>query len=55
MTAAVLAHEPSLPLLTIRLDSLMSRFMDETASKLRLIFDYGEPWLMITNISATAM
>jgi len=42
MTAAVLAHEMSLPLLTIRLDSLMSRFMGETASKLRLIFDSAE-------------
>jgi SpoVK/Ycf46/Vps4 family AAA+-type ATPase len=42
MTAAVLAHELSLPLLTIRLDSLMSRFMGETASKLRLIFDSAE-------------
>ena len=39
MTAAVLAHELSLPLLTIRLDSLMSKFMGETASKLRVIFD----------------
>lgn len=39
MTAAVLAHELALPLLTIRLDSLMSKFMGETAGKLRLIFD----------------
>ncbi len=39
MTAAVLAHELSLPLLLIRLDSLMSKFMGETASKLRVIFD----------------
>lgn len=42
MTAAVLAHELSLPLLTIRLDSLMSKFMGETASKLRVIFDTAE-------------
>lgn len=42
MTAAVLAHELSLPLLTIRLDSLMSKFMGETASKLRMIFDSAE-------------
>jgi SpoVK/Ycf46/Vps4 family AAA+-type ATPase len=42
MTAAVLAHELSLPLLTIRLDSLMSKFMGETAGKLRLIFDSAE-------------
>jgi len=39
MTAAVLAHELALPLLTIRLDSLMSKFMGETASKLRVIFE----------------
>jgi SpoVK/Ycf46/Vps4 family AAA+-type ATPase len=42
MTAAVLAHELSLPLLTIRLDSLMSKFMGETASKLRMIFESAE-------------
>ena len=42
MTAAVLAHELSMPLLTIRLDSLMSKFMGETASKLRVIFDAVE-------------
>ena len=42
MTAAVLAHELSLPLLTIRLDSLMSKFMGETASKLRVIFESTE-------------
>lgn len=42
MTAAVLSHELSLPLLTIRLDSLMSKFMGETASKLRLIFEAAE-------------
>jgi SpoVK/Ycf46/Vps4 family AAA+-type ATPase len=39
MTASVLAHELSIPLLTIRLDSLLSKFMGETASKLRLVFD----------------
>lgn len=39
MTAAVLAHELSLPLLTIRLDALMSKYMGETASKLRTVFD----------------
>jgi SpoVK/Ycf46/Vps4 family AAA+-type ATPase len=42
MTAAVLAHELSLPLLTIRLDGLMSKFMGETAAKLRVIFDAAE-------------
>ncbi|WP_328855831.1 ATP-binding protein [Microbispora hainanensis] len=39
MTAAVLAHELSLPLFTIRLDGLISRFMGETSAKLRVIFD----------------
>lgn len=42
MTAAVLAHELALPLLTIRLDSLMSKFMGETAGKLRVIFEAVE-------------
>ncbi len=39
MTAAIIAHELGLPLFTIRLDSLMSKFMGETASKLRIVFD----------------
>lgn len=39
MTASVIAHELSLPLLTIRLDSLLSKFMGETASKLRTVFE----------------
>jgi SpoVK/Ycf46/Vps4 family AAA+-type ATPase len=39
MTASVIAHELALPLLTVRLDSLMSKFMGETASKLRTLFD----------------
>lgn len=39
MTASVLARELSLPLYTVRLDSLMSKFMGETASKLRTVFD----------------
>lgn len=42
MTAAVLAHELSLPLLTIRLDGLMSKFMGETAGKLRVIFESAD-------------
>ncbi|MFC4949343.1 AAA family ATPase [Pseudonocardia sp. GCM10023141] len=42
MTAAVLAHELSLPLLTVRLDGLLSKFMGETASKLRTVFDAAE-------------
>lgn len=39
MTASVIAHELALPLLTVRLDSLLSKFLGETASKLRLLFD----------------
>ncbi|MFC8198719.1 AAA family ATPase [Streptomyces sp. NPDC057298] len=39
MTASALARELGLPLFTIRLDGLISRFMGETASKLRLVFD----------------
>ena len=40
MSAAVLATELKLPLYTVVLDSLITRFMGETAAKLRLIFDY---------------
>jgi len=39
MTAAVLARELSLPLFTVRLDGLLSKYMGETAGKLRLVFD----------------
>jgi SpoVK/Ycf46/Vps4 family AAA+-type ATPase len=39
MTASVLAHELSLPLLTVRLESLLSKFLGETAGKLRIVFD----------------
>ncbi|MGO3778046.1 MAG: AAA family ATPase [Canibacter sp.] len=39
MTATVLATELSMPMFTVRLDSLLSKFMGETASKLRLVFD----------------
>ena len=39
MTASALAGELHLPLFRIQLDSLINRFMGETASKLRLIFD----------------
>jgi len=38
-TASALAHELKLPLFTIRLDGLITKFMGETASKLRLIFE----------------
>lgn len=39
MTAAVLATELCLPMYTIRLDGLLSKFMGETAAKLRVVFD----------------
>ena len=39
LTASVLAGELGLPLLQVRLDGLITRFMGETAAKLRRIFD----------------
>jgi SpoVK/Ycf46/Vps4 family AAA+-type ATPase len=39
MTAAALAGELRVPLFTVVFDSLISKFMGETASKLRLVFD----------------
>jgi SpoVK/Ycf46/Vps4 family AAA+-type ATPase len=39
MTAAALAGELHLPLLTVVLDGLITKFMGETAAKLRLVFD----------------
>ena len=39
MTAAALAGELHLPLFTIVLDGLITKFMGETAAKLRLVFD----------------
>jgi SpoVK/Ycf46/Vps4 family AAA+-type ATPase len=39
MTAAALAGELHLPLFTVVLDSLISKFMGDTAGKLRLVFD----------------
>jgi len=39
MTAEVLAGEFRTPLFVIRLDSLMTKFMGETATKLRLVFN----------------
>jgi len=38
-TAAAIAGELGLPLFTIRLDGVITKFMGETAAKLRLIFD----------------
>ncbi len=39
MTASVLASELALPLFVVRLDSLITRYLGESLSKLRLIFD----------------
>ena len=39
MTASTLAGELHLPLFTVRLEALFSRFFGETAGKLRLLFD----------------
>lgn len=39
MTASALAGELNLPLFTVRLEALFSRFFGETAGKLRLLFD----------------
>lgn len=39
MTATALAGELGLPLLTIQLDGLITKYLGETAAKLRLIFD----------------
>jgi SpoVK/Ycf46/Vps4 family AAA+-type ATPase len=39
MTAAVLAGELGLPLFSIQLDGLITKYMSETAAKLRLVFD----------------
>jgi SpoVK/Ycf46/Vps4 family AAA+-type ATPase len=41
-TASAIAGELSLPLFIVRLESLVTRFLGETASKLRLIFDAVE-------------
>lgn len=42
MTARALAGELHLPLLVLRLDGLITKFMGETAAKLRLVFDSME-------------
>jgi SpoVK/Ycf46/Vps4 family AAA+-type ATPase len=39
MTASALAGELAVPLMTIQLDGLITKFMGETAAKLRLVFD----------------
>jgi SpoVK/Ycf46/Vps4 family AAA+-type ATPase len=39
MTASALAGELGLPLLVVRLDGLITKYLGETAAKLRLVFD----------------
>jgi SpoVK/Ycf46/Vps4 family AAA+-type ATPase len=39
MTARVLAHEVRLPLYTVQVDKVVTKFMGETSAKLRQIFD----------------
>ncbi|WP_127473886.1 AAA family ATPase [Microbacterium sulfonylureivorans] len=39
MTASVLSSELEIPMFTVRLDGLLSKYMGETASKLRSVFD----------------
>ena len=39
MTASALAAELSLPLVTIRIDALISKYTGETTTKLRIVFD----------------
>ena len=39
MTASALAHECELPLLSVQLHSLITKYMGETAAKLHLLFD----------------
>ncbi len=42
ITAHALAHELGLPLFIVKLDALFTKFLGETASKLRLVFDAVE-------------
>lgn len=42
MTASVLAGELGLPLFTIQLDGLITKYLGETAAKLRLVFDAAQ-------------
>lgn len=39
MTAAIIAHELRLPLYTILMDKMVTKFMGETSAKLRQVFD----------------
>jgi SpoVK/Ycf46/Vps4 family AAA+-type ATPase len=39
MTAQALAHDLGLPLFVVRLDALFTKFLGETAAKMRVVFD----------------
>ena len=39
ITASALAHELGIPLFTIHLDGILTKYMGESASKLRIVFD----------------
>jgi SpoVK/Ycf46/Vps4 family AAA+-type ATPase len=39
MTASIIAHELNLPLYTIQLDKLITKYMGETSVKLRQVFE----------------
>ncbi|MBK23789.1 MAG: hypothetical protein CME70_07260 [Halobacteriovorax sp.] len=40
LTASVIANELNIPLYTVQFEGLLSRFMGESASKLKLVFDH---------------
>jgi SpoVK/Ycf46/Vps4 family AAA+-type ATPase len=40
MTASIIAHELGLPLYTILMDKMVTKFMGETSAKLRQVFDF---------------
>jgi len=42
MTARVIAHDLKLPLMTVQIDRLVTRFMGETSAKLRQVFELVE-------------
>jgi hypothetical protein len=46
----VLASELRLPLFVARFDSLITKFMGESASKLRLLFDAVDLYTLIANL-----
>lgn len=57
MTARVIAGELNLPLRTVRLDTLFSRYMGQTAGKLRTVFeaaDRGEGVYLFDEVDALA-